>query len=149
MRATVQRVSMGSVTITGRDTVIIQKGMVVFVGITTPDNPNDVKWLADKIINLRIFEDSAGKMNLSLTDVSGEMLIVSQFTLYADCRKGRRPGFSSAAPPEIAEPLYDNFVGYVKKSGIKVATGIFQAEMQVKLVNDGPVTMLLDSHKLF
>jgi len=105
--------------------------------------------MADKIVNLRIFEDEAGKMNRSLVDTGGEMLIVSQFTLYGDCRKGRRPGYSTAAPPEIAEPLYQMFVAEVERQGIGTATGVFQASMQVELVNDGPVTLLIDSDKIF
>ena len=109
----------------------------------------DLQWLAEKIVNLRIFEDQQGKMNRSLADIDGEMLIISQFTLYGDCRKGRRPGFSSAAPPEIAEPLYQQFIEEVRNRQVRVATGIFQATMEVELVNDGPVTLLLDSEKQF
>jgi D-tyrosyl-tRNA(Tyr) deacylase len=105
--------------------------------------------MADKIIHLRIFPDSDGKMNTSLADMGGEMLIISQFTLHGDCRKGRRPGFSAAAPPQIAEPLYNQFIEEVRERGVPVATGIFQAEMAVDLVNDGPVTLLLDSEKTF
>jgi D-tyrosyl-tRNA(Tyr) deacylase len=108
-----------------------------------------VRWLAEKIINLRVFEDSNGRMNRSLLDISGEVLVVSQFTLYGDCRKGRRPSWSGAAPPEVARPLYERFCRQARAAGIHVATGRFQAMMQVELVNDGPVTLLLDSHKIF
>jgi D-tyrosyl-tRNA(Tyr) deacylase len=147
MRAVVQRVSRAQVHIDSEVTGSISKGLVVFVGIRAEDNSNDLQWLAEKIVNLRIFEDEFGKMNRSLADIEGEMLIISQFTLYGDCRKGRRPGFSAAAPPEIAEPYYQHFVREVKAKGIQVATGTFQADMQVELLNDGPVTLLLDSEK--
>jgi D-tyrosyl-tRNA(Tyr) deacylase len=123
--------------------------MVVLLGIRGSDTATDRQWLAEKTVNLRIFEDDQGKMNRSLADIDGEMLIVSQFTLYGDCRKGRRPGFSSAAPQEIAEPLYRQFIQEVQDKKIRVASGIFQAAMEVELVNDGPVTLLLDSEKLF
>jgi D-tyrosyl-tRNA(Tyr) deacylase len=117
---------------------------VVLLGIHPEDGPAELQWMADKIINLRIFEDDDGRMNRSLADTGGEMLIVSQFTLYGDCRKGRRPGYSAAAPPEIAEPLYCSFVEQVSRRGIRTATGMFQAAMQVELVNDGPVTLWLE-----
>lgn len=149
MRAVVQRASRASVTIDGATVGAIGPGLVVFLGIKSSDTVEDAAWLVDKIVNLRIFADQDGKMNLSLADTGGEMLIVSQFTLYGDCRKGRRPGFSTAAPPAIAEPLYDRFIELTKASGIRVATGIFQAAMQVGLVNDGPVTLLVDSEKSF
>lgn len=149
MRAVVQRASRASVVIGGTTTATIGPGLVVLVGIQSRDTARDVQWLTEKIIHLRIFEDPEGKMNVSLADMGGEMLIVSQFTLYGDCRKGRRPGFSSAAPPDIAEPLYDLFVEEVGKKGIRAATGTFQAAMQVELVNDGPVTLILDSEKNF
>jgi D-tyrosyl-tRNA(Tyr) deacylase len=123
--------------------------MVVLLGIRGSDTATDRQWLAEKTVNLRIFEDDQGKMNRSLADIDGEMLIVSQFTLYGDCRKGRRPGFSSAAPQEIAEPLYRQFIQEVQDKKIRVASGIFQAAMEVELINDGPVTLLLDSEKLF
>jgi D-tyrosyl-tRNA(Tyr) deacylase len=123
--------------------------MVVLLGISGSDTATDRQWLAEKTVNLRIFEDDQGKMNRSLADIDGEMLIVSQFTLYGDCRKGRRPGFSSAAPQEIAEPLYRQFIQEVQDKKIRVASGIFQAAMEVELINDGPVTLLLDSEKLF
>jgi D-aminoacyl-tRNA deacylase len=149
MRAVIQRVSRASVRIDGRIQGSIQHGMLVLLGIRASDTTTDLQWLAEKVINLRIFEDQQGKMNRSLADFDGEMLIISQFTLYGDCRKGRRPGFSSAAPPEIAEPLYQQFIEEVKNKQVRVATGIFQATMEVELVNDGPVTLLLDSEKQF
>ncbi|PHR28491.1 MAG: D-tyrosyl-tRNA(Tyr) deacylase [Desulfotalea sp.] len=149
MRTVVQRVSRAQVSIEGKVTASIACGLVVFLGISSKDGPKDLQWLAEKVIHLRIFEDEAGKMNRSLTDIKGEMLIVSQFTLYGDCRKGRRPGFSSAAPPIIAEAYYDQFVQEVRDKGIQVATGTFQTHMQVELINDGPVTLLLDSEKKF
>lgn len=149
MRAVVQRVKSASVSIDGRVTGSIGKGLVVLLGIHELDGNAEAKWMADKIINLRIFADAEEKMNLSLSDIEGEMLIVSQFTLYGDCRKGRRPGYSGAAPPEIAEPVYDNFVRQVVSRGISTATGTFQAMMEVSLVNDGPVTLLLDSERKF
>jgi D-tyrosyl-tRNA(Tyr) deacylase len=127
----------------------IAAGLLVLLGIHADDADTDVRWLADKIINLRVFEDSNGRMNRSLLDISGEVLVVSQFTLYGDCRKGRRPSWSGAAPPEVARPLYERFCRQARAAGIHVATGRFQAMMQVELVNDGPVTLLLDSHKIF
>ena len=149
MRTVVQRVSRAQVSIDGTVTGAIAAGLVVFVGIRAEDSTKDLQWLAEKIVHLRIFEDDSGKMNNSLTDIGGEMLIISQFTLYGDCRKGRRPGFSTAAPPSIAEPYYQKFVREVEAKDIQVATGTFQADMQVELVNDGPVTLLLDSEKKF
>jgi D-tyrosyl-tRNA(Tyr) deacylase len=149
MRAVVQRVSRAGVNIGGINTAKIGRGLVILLAIRGGDSTADLIWMADKIIHLRIFPDSDGKMNTSLADMSGEMLIISQFTLYGDCRKGRRPGFSAAAPPEIAEPLYNQFIEEVRKRRIPVATGTFQAEMAVDLVNDGPVTILLDSEKNF
>ncbi|BHH84887.1 D-aminoacyl-tRNA deacylase [Desulforhopalus sp. 52FAK] len=147
MRTVVQRVSRAQVSIDGIVTGAIAEGLVVLVGIQAEDSTKDLQWLAEKIVHLRIFEDDSGKMNNSLTDIGGEMLIISQFTLYGDCRKGRRPGFSTAAPPQIAEPLYQQFIHEVQEKGIKVVTGTFQADMQVELINDGPVTLLLDSEK--
>lgn len=149
MRAVIQRSKKASVTSNNLVLGKISSGLVVLLGIQAKDGAKEIQWLADKIINLRIFEDESGKMNRSLAEINKEMLIVSQFTLYGDCRKGRRPGFSAAAPPDIAEPLYEQFISYVKKSRIEVATGTFGAEMQVQLVNDGPVTMLLDTDKNF
>lgn len=149
MRAVIQRASRASVSIDGATTAAIGPGLVVLLGIKASDTVDDAKWLIDKIVNLRIFEDQEGKMNISLADTGGEMLIISQFTLYGDCRKGRRPGFSTAAPPAIAELLYDRFIELAKESGVGVASGVFQAAMQIELVNDGPVTLLIDSEKCF
>lgn len=149
MRAVIQRVRQASVRINGSVHNGITHGMVVLLGIRSSDTATDCQWLAEKTVNLRIFEDNQGKMNRSLADIDGEMLIISQFTLYGDCRKGRRPGFSSAAPPEIAEPVYRQFIQEVQNKKVRVATGIFQATMEVELINDGPVTLLLDSEKQF
>lgn len=149
MRAIVQRVSEASVAINGRTTATIGRGMVVFLGIAASDGDRDVVWTAEKITQLRIFPDDQDKMNLSLADIGGEMLIVSQFTLHGDCRKGRRPGFSAAAAPAVAEPLYLKFIEEVRRRDIVTASGTFQASMAVQLINDGPVTMMLDSTKLF
>ena len=148
MRAVIQRVSRASVRINENTTGQIGHGLVVLLGICSEDTTRDLQWLADKIVHLRIFGDDEGKMNRSLADIDGEMLIVSQFTLYGDCRKGRRPGYSNAAPPEIAEPLYQQFIEAVASQQISVATGTFRAAMEVELVNDGPVTLLLDSEKI-
>ncbi|SDO66686.1 D-aminoacyl-tRNA deacylase [Desulforhopalus singaporensis] len=149
MRAVVQRVSRAAVGTEGRTIGRIGTGLLILLGIQDQDDDSDIAWMAEKAVNLRIFEDKQGKMNLSVADIGGEMLIISQFTLYGDCRKGRRPGFSDAARPEIAEPLYHRFVAAVRDRGIKVATGAFQADMEVELINDGPVTLLLDSDKKF
>lgn len=149
MRAVIQRVSRASVRIGSTTAGQIGHGLVVLVGICLEDSAGDVEWLAEKIVNLRIFSDDEGKMNRSLADIDGEMLIISQFTLYGDCRKGRRPGYSKAAPPEIAEPLYQQFIEAVSRHQISTATGTFRAAMEVELVNDGPVTLLLDSAKEF
>ncbi|PID76486.1 MAG: D-tyrosyl-tRNA(Tyr) deacylase [Deltaproteobacteria bacterium] len=147
MRAVIQRSREASVQADGAEIGSIGGGLVVFLGIKDGDGTDEIKWLAEKIVNLRIFADQQGRMNKSLAEHGGGMLIVSQFTLYGDCRKGRRPGYSAAARPEIAEPLYKQFVDYVRSLGIEVSTGKFQAEMQVKLTNDGPVTLLLDTDK--
>lgn len=149
MRAVIQRVSQASVSVAGEIQGKIGRGLVVLLGIRRGDNETDLRWLADKIVNLRIFGDQDGKMNLSVADIDGEVLIISQFTLYGDCKKGRRPGFSGAAPPEIAEPIYNKFIEAVKTHRLRVANGIFQAEMAVELTNDGPVTLLVDSEKTF
>ena len=149
MRAVVQRVTKAAVAINAKTSASIDQGLLVFLGICGSDSRKDLSWMADKIIHLRIFADEGGKMNKSLADIKGEMLIVSQFTLYGDCRKGRRPGFSAAAPPEIAEPLYTEFIAEIRAQGIRVATGTFAADMAVDLINDGPVTLLLDSEKTF
>ena len=149
MRAVVQRVTEGSVTVEGKVTGEIKNGFVVLLGVGNEDTEADADYIADKVSNLRVFEDENGKMNLSLKDMGGEILAVSQFTLYGDCRKGRRPGFTEAAPPEKAKALYDYFTDRLRKADIKVGEGIFQADMLVKIYNDGPVTLLLDSKKLF
>ena len=149
MRSVVQRVSRAQVTIDQESVGTIGPGVVVLLGIHKDDSEKGAQWLADKIVGLRIFEDDKGLMNRSLLDVGGEMLIVSQFTLYGDCRKGRRPGYSSAARPEVAEPLYEHFIRMVQQQGVTTATGRFQAMMQVELINDGPVTLLLDSAGTF
>lgn len=149
MRAVIQRVSRAAVTVGQEQVGAIGYGLVVLLGIHRDDRAADLEWLVDKIVHLRIFDDAEGKMNHSLLDTGGAMLIISQFTLYADCRKGRRPGYSSAARPEQAEILYESFIETVRQHGIQVATGRFQATMAVELVNDGPVTLLLDSAKMF
>ncbi len=149
MRAVVQRVSRASVSVDQEQIGAISHGLVLLLGIHRDDQETDLHWLVDKIVHLRIFEDTAGKMNRSLLDTGGAMLIISQFTLYGDCRQGRRPGYSSAARPEQAEVLYEGFIKAVQQHGIETATGRFQATMAVELVNDGPVTLLLDSAKIF
>jgi D-tyrosyl-tRNA(Tyr) deacylase len=149
MRAVVQRVSRASVTVDGEVVGSIGKGFVVLLGVTHDDTASVAAYLAEKILGLRIFEDDAGKMNLALADVGGACLVVSQFTLYGDCRKGRRPSFVAAAGPEQAEALYEVFVARIRAGGIVAETGRFRAHMDVELVNDGPVTMLLDSGKAF
>ena len=149
MRAVVQRVTEGDVTVENQVTGSIGNGFVVLLGVEDTDTEKDAEYLADKIVGLRVFEDSEDKMNLSLQDVGGEMLVVSQFTLLADARKGRRPNFVKAARPEMAKKLYDHFVEKVKAQGVHVGEGVFQAHMLVRIHNDGPVTILLDSNKLF
>ncbi len=148
MRAVIQRVKSGSVTVDDKIVGRIAAGFVVLLGVSGKDTTEDVSYMADKILNLRIFEDENGKMNLSLLDINGELLIVSQFTLYGDCRKGRRPNFMSAAGPEKAEELYNELVEKCREMGIKTETGTFQAYMNVNIENDGPVTVILDSEKL-
>jgi D-tyrosyl-tRNA(Tyr) deacylase len=145
MRAVLQRVSRARVTIDGEVAGEIGRGLLVLLGVTGSDTPEQAQWLAEKVIGLRIFNDAEGKMNLCLQDVGGAMLVVSQFTLYGDCRKGRRPSFIDAAPPEIAMPLYEAFIAEVRGRGVPTATGRFGAMMQVELVNDGPVTLIVDS----
>ncbi|HEY1380889.1 MAG TPA: D-aminoacyl-tRNA deacylase [Gemmataceae bacterium] len=145
MRAVIQRVSRASVTIGGEVVGRIDRGLLVLLGLTHSDTPADACWLAEKTIGLRIFNDADGKMNLGLTDVGGAVLVVSQFTLYGDAQKGRRPSFVAAARPEQAIPLYEAFVNGVRALGVPVETGRFGAMMDVELVNDGPVTLILDS----
>ncbi len=147
MRAVVQRVSRAKVTVGERVTGEIGRGMLVLLGVSTEDKETDAYYLVDKLVNLRIFEDANGKMNLSLTDIDGEILVVSQFTLYGDTRRGRRPSFIAAAGGEKAIPLYEYFVTRSRESVRKVATGEFGAMMDIELVNDGPVTIILDSEK--
>lgn len=149
MRAVVQRVTEGDVTVENQVTGAIGSGFVVLLGVEDTDTEKDAEYLADKIVGLRVFEDADDKMNLSLQDVGGEMLVISQFTLLADARKGRRPNFVKAARPEMAKKLYGHFVEKVKAQGVKVDEGVFQAHMLVRIHNDGPVTILLDSNKLF
>jgi len=149
MRAVVQRVSRAQVSVAGSVAGAIDSGFVVLLGVADGDTPEDALYLADKICGLRVFEDDAGKMNRALADVGGRILVVSQFTLLGDCRKGRRPSFDKAARPEAARALYETFVAAVSKRGIATATGRFQEHMQVELVNDGPVTLLLDSRREF
>jgi D-tyrosyl-tRNA(Tyr) deacylase len=149
MRAVVQRVSRAGVVVAHQRIADIGVGLLVLLGVETGDDESAAAYLAEKISGLRIFEDADEKMNLSVLDCSGEVLVVSQFTLLADCRKGRRPGFSAAAPPEVAEPLCDYFVEQLRQLGTKVQSGQFRADMAVDLINDGPVTILLDSHKTF
>jgi len=145
MRAVLQRVTEARVRIAGEIVGAIDRGLLVLLGVAPTDTPEQARWLADKIVGLRIFADADGKMNLGVADVAGSVLIVSQFTLHGDCSKGRRPSFIGAAAPEIAVPLYETFINEVKSLGVPVATGRFGAMMQVELVNDGPVTLILDS----
>ena len=149
MRAVVQRVSRASVRIDGVEVGAVGRGMLVLLGVGREDGPEDVRYLADKIAGLRIFADDEDKMNLSVLDVGGGVLVVSQFTLFGDCRKGKRPSWTGAGPPEIARKLYEDFVAALRERTPDVQTGRFQEMMDVSLVNDGPVTLLLDSKKLF
>ena len=153
MRAVVQRVSSASVAVldggSSREAGRIGPGLLVLLGVETGDGPADVQYIASKIRELRIFPDADQRMNISVADVGGAVLVVSQFTLAGDCRKGRRPSFDSAAAPDVARPLYEHVVNDLRASGLRLATGEFQATMQVALVNDGPVTLLLDSRKRF
>ena len=149
MRAVIQRVTQAEVRVADEIVGAIGRGFLVLLGVGVGDTRDDVILLAQKVIGLRVFEDEAGKMNLALADVGGAVLAVSQFTLYGDCRKGRRPSFIEAAPPELAKRLYEEFIAELRGQGISVATGRFQADMQVSLTNDGPVTLLLDSRKGF
>lgn len=149
MRAVVQRVDKAKVTVDGKIVGEISRGLMVLVGVVEGDTEKDVQYLADKVTGLRIFEDEAKKMNLSVKDIGGEILSVSQFTLYGDCRKGKRPSFDKAAKPETAIVLYEKFNELCRQQNIKVETGVFGAHMLVELANNGPVTILLDSSKMF
>jgi len=145
MRACVQRVSSARVRVEGETVGEIGRGFLVLLGVAAKDGPAELRWMVDKVVGLRIFEDGDGKMNLALADVGGELLVVSQFTLLGDCRKGRRPSFIDASPPEMAERMYEEFVAAARAAGVSVATGKFRTHMEVELVNDGPVTLLIDS----
>ncbi len=147
MRAVLQRVTRASVEVDGTCVGKIERGWLILLGVAQGDTEEDAAWLADKVLNLRGFQDDVGKMNRSVLDVRGGVLVVSQFTLLGDCRGGRRPSFTEAADPALAEKLYLNFTERLAESGLEVATGVFRAMMQVELVNDGPVTFLLDSRK--
>lgn len=149
MRAVLQRVKEASVSVDGSIIGRIGQGWLALVGVTKTDGPNDVDYLVDKIINLRAFSDHDGKMNLSAIETHKAILVVSQFTLYGDCRKGRRPGFSDAASPGLAEQLYNALIASIRSVGLEVASGKFQTHMEISLLNDGPVTLLLDSNKNF
>jgi len=149
MRAVLQRVTRARVTVEEKTVGEIGSGLVVLLGISGDDTVQDVKYMAEKVAALRLFDDADGRMNLSVTETGGALLVVSQFTLYGDVRKGRRPSWIEAAPPEVAEPLYESFVALVRQLVGRVETGSFRRMMQVELVNDGPVTIMLDSRKLF
>lgn len=149
MRAVIQRAGPSAVRVEGKTTGAIEHGLVVLLGVGRGDDESDAAYLAEKTAGLRIFEDEAGKMNRSVADIGGGVLVVSQFTLYGDVRRGRRPSFDDAAPPEEANRLYELFVEALRAKGLQVGTGVFQAMMQVELVNEGPVTILLDSKKQF
>ena len=149
MRAVIQKVAHSRVVVAGEITGAIEQGLLILLGVTHDDTIQDARYLAEKIANLRIFEDDADKLNLSVKDMRGAVLSVSQFTLYGDCRKGRRPSFTEAARPEQANTLYEQFNRFLEAEGVPVATGRFQTHMLVELVNDGPVTILLDSRKNF
>jgi D-tyrosyl-tRNA(Tyr) deacylase len=147
VRAVVQRVSSGWVQVEGQQKRSIRAGLVVLIGVGKDDHDSDARYIADKILNLRIFPDQDGKFDHSVTDVAGELLVVSQFTLYGDCRKGRRPSFTDAAAPEAAQSLFEKLLDILKESGLYLITGKFQSMMQVGIINEGPVTVLLDSKK--
>jgi D-tyrosyl-tRNA(Tyr) deacylase len=149
MRAVIQRVLSAEVVIENVTVGSIERGLLVFVGVGEGDQLDDLDYLAEKILHLRVFSDSEGKMNLSVNDVNGSLLLVSQFTLWGDCRKGRRPSFINAANPELARRLYDTLIEKLRSAQLRVETGVFGADMKVELVNDGPVTILLDSRKSF
>jgi D-aminoacyl-tRNA deacylase len=145
MRACIQRVSSARVVVDGQTVGEIGRGLLVLLGVATDDGKAELRWMVDKVVGLRVFDDGDGKMNLALADVAGELLVVSQFTLLGDCRKGRRPSFIAAASPEKAEQMYEQFVEVARQLGVTVATGRFRTHMSVELINDGPVTILIDS----
>ena len=149
MRAVVQRVSHASVDVEGKEIGAIKQGLLVFLGVEKGDTDKDLEYIVNKVSGLRVFEDADGKLNLSVVDVAGEILAVSQFTICGDCKKGKRPSFDNAAPAEVGNEYYEKFIAALRAENIKVATGQFQAHMYVSLVNDGPVTILLDSKKTF
>ena len=149
MRAVVQRVARAAVRVGGEVVGSVERGLLVLVGVAAGDGEEEARWMADKVAALRIFEDEAGKMNRDVAESGGAVLVVSQFTLLGDARKGNRPSFTGAAPPEVANALYERVCALLRAKGLRVATGVFRAEMQVELVNDGPVTILLDSTRLF
>ncbi|MGN0182040.1 MAG: D-aminoacyl-tRNA deacylase [Candidatus Ornithomonoglobus sp.] len=148
MRAVIQRVTDASVTVDGNTIGRIGHGLLIFLGIGDGDTEADLKYIADKAMGLRIFSDENDKMNLNISDISGEILVISQFTLYGDCRKGRRPNFTSSMEPVKANEMYERFIGYLRENGMRVQHGEFGADMKVELLNDGPVTILLDSSKI-
>ncbi|MDD4160587.1 MAG: D-aminoacyl-tRNA deacylase [Synergistaceae bacterium] len=147
MKALLQRVDKASVSVDGNVTGKIGRGLCVFLGVVHEDTEKDLLWIAEKIVNLRIFEDGSGKMNRSVIDENGEILVVSQFTLCGDCKKGRRPSWTSAAEPSFANGMYEKFVKEIEKKGVRTATGVFQAYMKVEICNDGPVTLMIDSRE--
>ena len=147
MKALLQRVDRAGVSVDGKITGEIGKGLCVFLGVVHEDTDKDVKWLADKIVNLRIFEDVSGKMNRSVIDENGEVLVVSQFTLCGDCKKGRRPSWTNAAEPTFANSMYEKFVNEIETKGVRTETGVFQSYMKVEICNDGPVTLMIDSRE--
>ena len=147
MKALLQRVDKAGVSVEGKLTGEIGKGLCVFLGVVHEDTEKDITWLADKIVNLRIFEDGSGKMNRSVIDEKGEILVVSQFTLCGDCKKGRRPSWTNAAEPSFANSMYEKFVKEIEVRGVRTATGVFQAYMKVEICNDGPVTLMIDNRE--
>ena len=149
MRSVVQRVKRASVIVNGETVGKISAGLLVLLGVGQDDGEKDITWMVDKLVGLRVFEDELGKMNRSVQDIGGDILMVSQFTLYGDCRSGKRPSFTTAAPPERAKALFERIIDATRSRGLKVETGVFQADMEVELINDGPVTLLLDSEKKF
>ena len=149
MRSVVQRVKRASVIVNGETVGEISAGLLVLLAVGQDDGEKDVTWMVDKLVGLRIFEDEVGKMNRSVQDIGGDILMVSQFTLYGDCRSGKRPSFTTSAPPERAKVLFERIIEATRSRGLKVETGVFQADMDVELINNGPVTLLLDSEKKF